>query len=89
MFAELSSTGCRIIVFLLLVSACWWLELGPGSWVVRAVSRDMSRGGCGLRKTLNNLSDVRWSCVPALLVVWPVWPRTGAYRLLDGAMSWL
>ena len=35
------------------------------------VSRDVSRGGCGLRKPLGSLSTDGWDCVPTLLVVWP------------------
>ena len=35
------------------------------------MSRGMSGGGCGLRKSLGSLSADGWGCVPALLVVWP------------------
>ena len=54
------------------VSACpLAVELGLGPLVGRTVSRGVSRGGFGLRKSLGNLSDVGWGCVPAQLVVWP------------------
>ena len=51
--------------------AHWWVELGLGSLVSRAMSRGMSRGSCGLRKSLGSLSVDAWSCVLALLVGWP------------------
>ena len=47
----------------------WWVELGLGTLVSKAVSRGMSRGGFGLRKSLGSLSANGWGCVPALLVV--------------------
>ena len=37
--------------------ACWRLELAVGP----LVSRAMSRGGCGLRKSLDSLSDDGWA----------------------------
>ena len=46
-------------------------ELGLIPLVFRNMSQGVFRGSCGLRKTLGNLSPDRWSCVPALLVVWP------------------
>ena len=48
--------------------AHWWVELGLGPLVGRVMSRGLSRGGCGLRKSLGSLSG--WDCVPALFVVW-------------------
>lgn len=36
--------------------AYWWGELGPGPLVVRDVSRGISRGICGLIKSLCSLS---------------------------------
>ena len=44
--------------------ACWWVELGLGPLVGRAMSRDTSRGDCGLWKSLVNLSANEWVCVP-------------------------
>ena len=55
--------------------------MGSGS----AVSRDVTRGGCGLRKSLSSLMAGRGcSC----FVVWPRGPSTGAYGLLGGIRSW-
>ena len=51
--------------------ARWWMELGFVPLVDRTVSRCVFRGSCGLRNTLGSLSPDGWSCVPALLVVWP------------------
>ena len=48
-----------------------WLELDLVPQVGRAVANGVFRGGCGLRKTLGGLSADGWSCVTALLVVWP------------------
>ena len=64
------------------------MELGLDPLVGRAMSKGMSRGGCGLRKSLCSLSADVWGCVPALLLVWPEESSTGAYRLLGGARSW-
>lgn len=50
----------------------WCVELDIGPQVGRAMSRGMSRGGCGLRKPLGSLSAAGWGCVPTQLVVWPV-----------------
>ena len=47
------------------------VELDLGPLVGRAMSRGVSGGGCGLRKSLGSLSVDGWDCVPALLVVWP------------------
>ena len=47
------------------------MELGLGPLVGRAMSRGMSRGGYGLRKSLGSLSADEWGCVPSLLIVWP------------------
>ena len=41
---------------------------GLGPLVGRAVSRGMSRGGCGLRKSLGSLAADEWGYVPALFV---------------------
>ena len=43
----------------------------------RALKRSISRGGCGLRKSLGSLFADEWGCVPALLVVW-----------LGGSQNW-
>ena len=53
------------------VPAQWWVELGLGPLVGRAVSMDVSRGGYGLRKPLGSLTADGWDCVPAQLVAWP------------------
>ena len=53
------------------MSAYWWVELGLGPLVGRVMSRPVSRGGCGLRKSSGSLSAEGWGCVPTLLVVWP------------------
>lgn len=45
--------------------APWWLELGLGRLVGRAVLRDLSRGGYVLKKSLGSLSD-EWCCVTAM-----------------------
>ena len=52
--------------------AHWCMELDIGPQVGRAMSRGMSRGGCGLRKSLGSLSADGWGCVPTQLVVWLV-----------------
>ena len=54
-----------------LVPAHWWVELGPGPLVSRALSRDISRRGCGLRTPLGSLSADGLGCIPTLLIVWP------------------
>ena len=46
------------------VPAHWWVGLGLEPLVVRAMSRGMSRGGCGLRKTLSSLSAGGWDWSP-------------------------
>ena len=46
-----------------------WVELGLDPVVGRAESRGVSRGGCGLRKTLDSLSADGWGCVPTQFVV--------------------
>ena len=46
---------------------------GSGSWPSggQVVSSGVSRGGCGLRKSLESLSADEWDCIPALFVIWP------------------
>ena len=44
-------------------------SLGPP--VGKAMSRGMSRGGCGLRKSFDSLSADGWGCIPIQFVVWP------------------
>ena len=58
----------------------WWVELGLGPLVGGAMSRGMSRGGCGPRKLLGSLSADGWGCVPALLFGLRC-PSTGVHRL--------
>ena len=62
------------------------MRLGIGPLVGKAESRGMSRGGCGIRKSLGSLSADGWGCVLALLAVWP--EASQHYRLLGGARSW-
>ena len=54
------------------VSACPPVT-GAGSWPSgkQGCVKGVSRGGCGLKKSLGILSADGWGCVPALLVVWP------------------
>ena len=62
-------TGCRIVVFLLVVPAHWWVELGLDPLLGMAVLEDgisVSRGDCGVGKSLSSLSADRWGRVPAL-----------------------
>ena len=68
--------------------AHWWVELCLGPLVSRAVSRGMSKGSWGLRKSLWFLSADGWNFVPALLVVWPEMSQTGNYRLSGEARIW-
>ena len=50
--------------------AHWWVELSLGT-LGRAMSRGMSRGGYGLRRSLGSLSANGCGCVPTLIFVWP------------------
>ena len=45
----------------------WWLDLGLGPLMARAIPRGMSRSGCELRPFLGSLSADRQGCVPAQL----------------------
>ena len=47
--------------------------LGPPAG--RAMSRDMFKGGCGLRNSFNRLSGDGWGCIPTQFVVWPEIPQ--------------
>lgn len=74
-----------------LVSISWWEEmvLPTGCWVCqvgKAMLRSVSRGGCGLVKTLGSQSAGGWGCV--LFVVWVRYPGLGTCGLLGGARSW-
>ena len=62
----------------------WWVELSLSPLVGRAMSKGMSRGGCGFRKSLGNLYADEWDLVPALLIVWP---ETSQHWLLGGSRS--
>lgn len=54
------------------MSAYWWVELGLDPLVGRVMSKGVSRGGCGHRKSLNSMSVNGWGCVPpSRLVIWP------------------
>ena len=63
-----------------LPTGCWVCQVG------RTILRGVSRGGCGLRKTLGSQSAGGWGCV--LFVVWVRYPGLGTYGLLGGARSW-
>ena len=65
------SAGCRTVVFLLLVSAPLVGGTGLCPLVGRAMSRGVSRGGCGLRESIGSLSADGWGCIPTQFVVWP------------------
>ena len=51
---------------------------------VNTMSRAMSRGDCGLRKSSGSLSTDEWACVPTQLVVWP---ETSQHQCLP-AVGW-
>ena len=62
---------------------------GPGSCLLVCGAGSYPSGGRAmLGKTLCGLTLDGLGCVPALLVVWPECPSTGAYRLLGGCRSW-
>ena len=67
--------------------ALWWVEMGHSSLADRDMSRGVSVGGCGLRKSLGSLSADGCGCVPTLLFDLKS-PSTEAYRLLHRARSW-
>lgn len=71
MVRKVDSGACAGFVGEGLVPAHWWVELSLVPLVDRAMSRSMSRGSCGLRKSLGSLSSDGWGCVPTLLVVLP------------------
>ena len=56
-------------------------------WVGRAMSWGVSRGGCGLRKSLEVCLLVG-GAVFLRFIVWPEASSTGSCRLLDEAKSW-
>ena len=70
------------------MQASWWEELGLGPLVVCVVSRGVSRGGYGLRKSLGSLSADGWACVFTQLVVWPEASKHWSLQLVGGARSW-
>ena len=82
------SAGCGTVVFLLLVSGPWWVELGLGPLVGKAMSRGMSRGSCGLRKSLGSLSTDGWGCVPTQFVVWPEAFQHWSLQAVGWGQSW-
>ena len=59
--------------------AHWWVELGLGLLLGRAVSRGMSRGGCELSKSLSTLSTDGCGCVPTMYFVGLRHTSTGDY----------
>ena len=50
-----------------MVPAHWWVKLGLGPLVGRAVSRSKSIGGCGLQNSLGRLSADGWGQVLVLM----------------------
>lgn len=64
------------------------MELDLGSLVYSAMPRSVSRGGCGLRKSLGSLSFDGWDCVPALLVVWPEVSQHWSLQAVGSVRSW-
>lgn len=74
------STGCRIVVFSCLIFAHWLVKLGHGLLVGRA----MSRGDCGLRRSLGSLSADERDCILTQLFSLRHF-STGTYRMLGGA----
>ena len=69
----------------LLVSGVCLLVHEAGSQL--SVGRAMSRGGCGLRKSLGSFSVDWWGCVLTLWWFGLRHPSIGAYGLLGGAIS--
>ena len=65
--------------------AHWLVGLGLGPLVGRVMSKRVSRGGCGHRKSLNCMSVKGWGCVPPSPLVGQKCPSTGDYRLLHRA----
>lgn len=51
--------------------AHWCIDLDFDPLVSYAMSRAMSRGSCGLRKSLGSLSALGWDYIPTQLAVWP------------------
>ena len=84
---QAGSIGCGIIVFLYLVTAPWSMELGPGPLVGRIMPRSMSRGGCGLRKSLGSPSAEGWGLFLPSSFLGLRHPYTGANEQLGGARS--
>ena len=52
-----------------LVSALWWVELGPVSLLGMAVSRIVFRGSCWLSMALGSLSANEWACISILWLI--------------------
>ena len=78
------TAGSRVQSVLKLALACQWAgpgrrgfwdccwPTGGGSWVLGPLmGRAVSRGDCGLRKSLGDLSAGVCGCGPTQLVVWP------------------
>ena len=63
------------------------MEIGVGPLADRAISRDVSSGSCGLRKSLGNLSAEEWGYIPSLQVVLPMCANSGDCTLLGVARS--
>ena len=68
------------------MSAHLWMEIGFSPLADMAISRDVSSGSCGLRKSLGSLSADRSACVPTQFFSLRH-SSTGAWRLLDGTKS--
>ena len=64
------------------------MELNLGPLVDRVVSRGMSTGVCGFRKSLGTLSADGGVVFPPCLMFGLIHPNTEASKLLGGARSW-
>ena len=68
-YTLVGEAGVVLFRILKVGECCFTSEAGP--LVDRAVSRGVSRGGCGLRMSLSTLSADGWGCIPTQLVVRP------------------
>ena len=84
-FSFLASGACPLVVEAGL-ETCAGVGLGP--LVGRAMSRGVSRGVCGLRKSLGACLLMGGAVSPLSLLFGLRHSSTRAYRLLGGARSW-
>ena len=61
--------------------ALWWVEMGHGSLADRDMSRGVSVGGCGLRKSLGSLSE-GCNCVLTFFSVCPEWSQYWSLQVI-------